>query len=346
MLVANTGKHFLVRTEILAGSLEVAEELEIDLTGIAQECGLKISRSANPEGYVNFNQVASFFQSVAERFDCADFGLRLASKQPPVHMGMLGHLIKLSSNLEEAIANSIQLNTFNEEALWQLKYDDRFAYLFRLDRTHYKGSLTQLHLMSVATVYKAIQAIIGKQWHPTYVSFSHASPENIKPYEQFFKSPIHFDQSFDGVVFPTSELKTRITTADPELLKIVKEYIFSTKQELFDDENTVTLVSLHIRKSLGTHECNILAIAQLMGMQLRTLQRKLKEHEVTFKQMLSDIRLEVAEQYLIKSEIRLVELSQLLGYREVSAFSRAFKNRYGVAPNHWRVQQTRSSSPS
>lgn len=37
MLVANTGKHFLVRTEILAGSLEVAEELEIDLTGIAQE---------------------------------------------------------------------------------------------------------------------------------------------------------------------------------------------------------------------------------------------------------------------------------------------------------------------
>jgi AraC-like DNA-binding protein len=68
----------------------------------------------------------------------------------------------------------------------------------------------------------------------------------------------------------------------------------------------------------------------------RTLQRALAKHEVNFTQLLSKTRMEVAEQYLQDSTIPLEELSGILGYRNRSAFSRAFKRSHGESPEQWR----------
>ena len=78
-------------------------------------------------------------------------------------------------------------------------------------------------------------------------------------------------------------------------------------------------------------------------MHSRTLQRTLAKHEVNFTQLLSEIRMEVAEQYLQDSTISLAELSGLLGYRNRSAFSRAFKRSHGESPEQWR--NSRASLP-
>jgi AraC-like DNA-binding protein len=69
----------------------------------------------------------------------------------------------------------------------------------------------------------------------------------------------------------------------------------------------------------------------------RTLQRALAKHEVNFTQLLSKTRMEVAEQYLQDSTIPLEELSGILGYRNRSAFSRAFKRKKHNVP--WSVTE-------
>jgi AraC-like DNA-binding protein len=68
----------------------------------------------------------------------------------------------------------------------------------------------------------------------------------------------------------------------------------------------------------------------------RALQRDLAKHNCTFKQLLLEIRMELAEQYLRSSDITLSDLTELLGYQNLSAFSRAFKNSYGLSPDLWR----------
>jgi AraC-like DNA-binding protein len=66
----------------------------------------------------------------------------------------------------------------------------------------------------------------------------------------------------------------------------------------------------------------------------------LAKHEVNFTQLLLDIRMEVAEQYLQNSTNTLEELSGILGYRNRSAFSRAFKRSHGESPEQWRNSRT------
>jgi len=67
-----------------------------------------------------------------------------------------------------------------------------------------------------------------------------------------------------------------------------------------------------------------------------SLQRALSEQDVTFKQLLLELRMEVAEHYLQSSALALSDLTEMLGYRNLSAFSRAFKHSHGESPEQWK----------
>ena len=55
--------------------------------------------------------------------------------------------------------------------------------------------------------------------------------------------------------------------------------------------------------------------------------------------LLARARLGAADHYLSRTDIPVSDLADMLGYGDVSAFSRAFKKSRGLAPGHWRKQQ-------
>lgn len=77
------------------------------------------------------------------------------------------------------------------------------------------------------------------------------------------------------------------------------------------------------------------AAAQL-GLSEQGLYRALRAEGTTFEQLLAALRHRFAQGYLAKDRASLSEIAYLLGYSDVSAFSRAFKRREGVAPGAWR----------
>jgi AraC-like DNA-binding protein len=75
------------------------------------------------------------------------------------------------------------------------------------------------------------------------------------------------------------------------------------------------------------------ALADLCGVSLRTLQRYFSRHGVgTVSDWLQSIRLDEAYKRL-KEGIRVKEVAYDLGYKQLSQFSRDFKNRYGIPPS-------------
>jgi AraC-like DNA-binding protein len=75
------------------------------------------------------------------------------------------------------------------------------------------------------------------------------------------------------------------------------------------------------------------ALADLCGVSLRTLQRYFSRHDVgTVSDWLQSIRLDEAYKRL-KAGVRVKEVAYDLGYKQLSQFSRDFKNRYGIPPS-------------
>ena len=71
-------------------------------------------------------------------------------------------------------------------------------------------------------------------------------------------------------------------------------------------------------------------------MNVRTLRRRLQNENKTFKTQLNSVRQEQANRYIRDSIKSLAEISYLLGFSEMSSFSRAFKRWTGETPSHYR----------
>ena len=65
----------------------------------------------------------------------------------------------------------------------------------------------------------------------------------------------------------------------------------------------------------------------------RTLRRRLKDEELTFKGLVADIRRDLGEKYVQDRSLSLTEISFLLGFSDMSSFSRAYKGWTGHSPS-------------
>jgi AraC-like DNA-binding protein len=68
----------------------------------------------------------------------------------------------------------------------------------------------------------------------------------------------------------------------------------------------------------------------------RTLERRLKEHSVSYRDLVNETRKHYATGYLQAGRGSVTEIAFLLGYSEVSAFNRAFKRWTGLTPLAYR----------
>lgn len=80
-------------------------------------------------------------------------------------------------------------------------------------------------------------------------------------------------------------------------------------------------------------------IAHRLGLSVRTLQRNLSAENTSFKQELQAVQKAMAFSYL-KMGLPTEEISSLIGYSEVNAFSRAFKKWTGMTLTEYKKEHT------
>lgn len=333
----------LIDSHYLLGTLEAAQECGIDISEVLEQCGIPQSLLIAPEGFLAFTKVARFLDKVAKEFDCPQFGFLVGKHQPPFSLGLLSQVIKLSPDVGSAL-NSIDkyIPLYSQAATWSLQpLEDKIA-LTRRDRAGRREKGVQSRNLTMVQAFKALKVLCGPQWTPSAIYFAHRPLGNKLTYEHFFNAPVYFDREYDAIVLNNEDLKRPIATADPDLLEIVQSHLSSLLDGYNLNDDIATKVRHHIRCRLGTRTCNLESISQLLGLSPRSLQRMLARHNDTFKSLLTSVRQDVAIEYLRDSNIPLVDLADMLGYRNVSAFSRAFKNNVGLSPDHWRHSVTKA----
>ncbi|WP_421459432.1 helix-turn-helix domain-containing protein [Streptococcus suis] len=79
-------------------------------------------------------------------------------------------------------------------------------------------------------------------------------------------------------------------------------------------------------------------IVHRLGVSVRSLQRNLSAENTSFKQELQAVQKAMTFSYL-KMKLPAEEISSLIGYSEVNAFSRAFKKWTGMTVTDYKKQQ-------
>jgi AraC-like DNA-binding protein len=79
------------------------------------------------------------------------------------------------------------------------------------------------------------------------------------------------------------------------------------------------------------------AIAKHLACSTRTLHRKLKLEQTSWRQVRDDVRIGIAEEMLLKP-MQLDEIAERLGFSDSANFSHSFKRCKNITPSQYRKQ--------
>ena len=85
--------------------------------------------------------------------------------------------------------------------------------------------------------------------------------------------------------------------------------------------------------------------ARALGASPRTLQRRLGEAGLSYRELVDQCRLDAAREMLEESNIPVSEIGVRLGYADPSSFSRFFVCSTGMAPRTYRLERARGTTP-
>jgi len=166
---------------------------------------------------------------------------------------------------------------------------------------------------------------------PVVVEYNFPAPANAQAYEETFGCPVKFDMPQNVMEFSDTDLVMALP-ANPPLAEGSGERVLATlaraEPPTFSAKVQALLASLLPKGP--PHRDDV--AAQLM-MSERTLQRRLAEEGTSFTILVDDTRRELARQSLSCGELSLKMLSFQLGFSEPSAFYRACKRWFGMAPS-------------
>jgi len=125
-----------------------------------------------------------------------------------------------------------------------------------------------------------------------------------------------------------------VPTAHPEVAQLSESAVAAYLARI-STGSIVDRVRRVLARTLPQGEPGVPTVARSLDMSARTLQRQLEEQGTTFRDVLNDLRSEMAQAYLLDGRHTIAEVTYLLGFSETAAFSRAFKRWTGVAPSRF-----------
>ncbi|BFM18015.1 AraC family transcriptional regulator [Maricurvus nonylphenolicus] len=327
---------FYIRSAVLAPCLDLIKELGSSPDEVLRLAGFRPAQLADPDCQIAHHDFLRVIETAAEITGCAHFGLLLGERNSLQSLGLLGLLLRSAPSYRAAIQEMIKhLGIHVKGITRELHCDNGVACLTtRFENPDVAASIIATQ-MSVATNWKICQLLSHHLWHPSSINFIFDEPENSFFYRRFFNTPVNFNADFNGVAFKEADLDLPLREHDPMLHQEMQRQISKIEKSLSD--SFVDDVKRFISQNMDAGICNIDAVVRFFPFQKRAFQQKLKREGVSYQDLVDEVRFQRAEFHLLKSNLTLSQLADVLCYRNVSVFSTAFKNKYGISPSAWKA---------
>lgn len=174
---------------------------------------------------------------------------------------------------------------------------------------------------------------------PLRVGFHYERPADVSPYETLFApAPVVFGTDVSHQIYANDVLDQPIVGANRELFSVFEDKVQHLIGNLEGRDSWAFRTRQRILSSLKGAAPSVETVALELAVSVRKLQQRLAEEDTSFSQLLSDARRDLAQEFLKAGEVGNDEIAYLLGYSEVSVFSRSFKNWTGMTPSAFKAR--------
>jgi len=212
----------------------------------------------------------------------------------------------------------------------------RYAQVARHSDFHQIGAF-------IAMILALVRHISANWWPSTEVRIAHRIGDKKRTLGLLLNAAIHDGTGVDEIRLPVESWNARIVRADPFLQNICVKACEAALALSRDATSEIRVeVENAIAELLPHGQAAQSAVAKHVGMSQRTLARRLAEEDCSFSELLSGVRRALAARYLTNPSLSISEIAWLLGYSEISTFTRAFQRWTGASPSASRASRASS----
>jgi len=302
-----------------------AKSAGVAVDALLKKVDLTLRQIKDPRASIKVRDQIRFLNLVADALSDDLLGFHLAKLSDLREVGLLYYVLASSATLIEALQRGARYCALVNEGISQTCIDDKSVGI----SFHYIGVSRHLDRHQIeywmTGMVRMCQQLTGLRVLPDRVRLSHRRAPSAE-FAEFFGDNIEFGADSDELTFSNSIRQSPVVSSDLYLNKLLISYCEeamahrSKKRDSFRSSVENAIVPL-----LPHGKARADKIARQLGVSERTFARQLSLEGLTFSKLLQSLRSDLAKRYLDDGHLTISQIAWLLGYREVGAFSHAFK---------------------
>lgn len=263
-----------------------------------------------------------------------DFALQLISYQDFDTLGLLALILQRSSSLEELLNKVMTLphKMHDHGSSITGHFQGKDLYLHCEQSIPQASGVNQRLFLVLGFIAKVARELISPCPTAKAVYFRCKQPKDTHLFEAIFNTRIYFEQEFDGAVIDLSVFQEKhdiVTiiknTSKPSSLNSTANKNISLSQQL----------GLLITSGVSLGQTGLTRYAEHLQLSVRSLQRKLKQENTTFSEVLDYVRKDLASRYIQQGRLNMAQITEVLAFSDQATLTRAFQRWYGCAPTEY-----------
>lgn len=317
----------------------ILEDYRIDPGPVFSAANLDPALMFQPGARYPLSGIARIWKEMSLRIDDPCFGLKTAEHWHPSHFGTIGYAMLASPTLRMALERLIRFHRVVSDARFGKLVEDREKKTISIvmnwaDESPWSAAREDAALTFILSICRLN---FKKPLIPKRVELTHSQPSCLVRYEEFFGCRVRFNRPAPVMTLALSDVDILLRSGDEYLAdfhdEIMEHYISKLGKN-----RLLRKVQKIVATNLPDGNVLIATVAGQLGMSTRKLQRELKEEGTTYHALLNKTRRELAERYVGESYNELIEVAFMLGFADLSTFSRSFKRWTGSPPGRYRKQ--------
>jgi AraC-like DNA-binding protein len=281
------------------------------------------------------SQLAMRFLSTLERqFGDPSVLLRVGDKAAMQNFSDLGYATRLEANLAAVIQGNIAIQSLRQN-MFRTELDVMAKPPCLIWHCHpdYVTIYAPFIELSVATYARLARQILNEPALLRVVEFRHQPRFAIEKYEAAFGCPVRFSMPQTRAEIAARQLFRPSPHAHPTLLEAASARYRQPADWMAEGKAHLANSYFYLSNALDKSPPTLDRMAASFGMTERTLRRKLVGEGVPFRELIDCVRQDMYRLYGLEDKRSLGEIALLLGYSDLSAFTRAHKRWHGLAPS-------------
>ena len=317
-----------------------AKRQGIDVEPLIKQTGLTTREIEDSKASVGVSHQIKFVELVADALGDRFLGFHLARDFEFREMGLLYYVAASANTLGDGLLRIERYVRIQNEGV-RFKVTKGKAVRVSI---HYYGVArhTDVHQIGafIGLVIQMFRHLTNRPLTPLRVRLMNRIADGKHELERFLNCVIADDAGTDEIEFPAASWDLPLMSADPYLQRLCVQNCEKALAHWEGNrsplkvkvENTIAMLLPH-----GPARYDL--VATQLGMSPRTLARRLSSEGSSFAEILEKVRSALAQRYLADRALPISEIAWLLGYAEISAFTRAFHRWTGMSPRAARARQ-------